>query len=76
MSQVNERFSVGCDLGGQGVRVAMIGSEGTEILMIFPRPAGNQAEEITERAVLDEAERRIRSALLALIGKNWPSDAV
>ncbi|MFV0281817.1 MAG: hypothetical protein ACK5JM_13790 [Rhodoblastus sp.] len=70
---VAERFNVNFQVTGDRARVALVGSDGTELLMILPFHAPYQTDrESLESAVMSEAEARMKSALLALIAKNWP----
>lgn len=73
MSGVAERFNMNFQVIGDKARVAMVGSDGTEMLMILPFYAPHLTERTElESAVMNEAETRIKAALLALIAKNWP----
>ena len=72
MSAGAERFNMNCQVIGDKARVALVGSDGTEILMILPFYAPHQSEAESESAVMNEAEVRMKAALLALISKNWP----
>lgn len=72
MSAGAERFNMNCQIVGDKARVAMVGSDGTEILMILPFYAPNHSESEADTAVMNEAEIRMKAALLALISKNWP----
>ena len=72
----NEVYEISCDSGGNRARIAMIGSQGSEILIVMPYAAspGAPDEEAIYR-ILKEGEARLRAALLSLISKRWPSDA-
>lgn len=70
---VAERFNMNFQVVGDRARVAMVGSDGTEVLMILPFYASTHSDqESVESAVMHEAETRMKAALLALIAKNWP----
>lgn len=73
MSGAAERFNMNFQVIGDKARVAMIGSDGTEVLMILPFYAPHLTDRMDlESAVMNEAESRMKAALLAVIAKNWP----
>lgn len=74
MSAGKERFTVNYHLGGDIARVALVGSDGTEVLMILPFHSRNNKESEVEAAIMSESEIRMKAALLALISKNWPRE--
>jgi len=55
-------------------RLALLGSEGAEVLIVFPLPDLLENAPDAESQVLREAEARLRAALLALITKSWPTE--
>ena len=74
MSARKERFNINYHLGGDKARVALVGSDGTEILMILPFHSRNNMDSEDEAAIMNESEIRMKAALLALISKNWPRE--
>lgn len=71
MSQV-ETFEIACDVDATRTRIALMGSDGTEILVVLRPGAPALSEADARRMVLQQVEQRLRVALLAVIAKNWP----
>lgn len=71
MSQV-ETFEIACDVDAARTRIALMGSDGTEILVVLRPGAPALSEADARRMVLQQVEQRLRVALLAVIAKNWP----
>lgn len=69
-----EKFTIACDWGEGRARVALVGTEGAEVLVVFPFDSESVAGPEVRKLVFEEGEARLRAALLAFIGKNWPSD--
>ena len=70
-----ETFDVACDWSADRARVALVGSEGTEILVILPFSAPHAADRAeAKQLIYKEGEARLRAALLTMIGTNWPSE--
>lgn len=68
-----EKFQIACDWRSNRARVALIGSNGTEVLVAFP--VDELALIDSDEAMLkisEEGESRLRAALLSMIGSNWP----
>lgn len=68
-----EKFEIACDWSSNRARVALIGSNGTEVLVAFPideLALMNRDEALLE--ISKEGESRLRAALMSVIGKNWP----
>ena len=71
-----ETFNIVCDWNNGRARIAMVGSDGSEVLIVIPFPNDAQTMKLEIReAVLKEGEIRLRQALLGLIAKGWPSEA-
>lgn len=71
MSQV-ETFEIACDVDATRTRIALMGSDGTEILVVLRPGAPALSEADARQMVLKQVEQRLRAALLAVIAKNWP----
>lgn len=68
-----EKFEIACDWSSSRARVALIGSNGTEVLVAFPVDDLVLTDyDQTSLTVFKDSEPRLRAALMSLIGKNWP----
>ena len=69
---INETFNVNSDWTENRVRIALIGSNGTEVLVVV-KCSDNAQPPSSHSEVLRLGESRLRAALLALIGFSWPT---
>ena len=70
-SPTNEKFTIVWDTVGSSVRVAFVGSHGSEMLMKLPSSA---SQFLSDEAVYASCEATLKAALLALISQGWPSN--
>lgn len=70
--EIFESFQVCCDWAEDRGRVALIGSQGTEVLIVVQIPGIGHAEQPHDE-VMRVSESRLRAALLALVGDSWPA---
>ena len=72
MASSDERFRISFDFAMGRGRIAMAGSSGSEIILVFPLKDGESSTSFrAEEAILEEGRSRLQSALVALIGKDW-----
>lgn len=74
LSGENEKFGIHYDSSGGRVRLAMIGSKGSEILILMPLERMVDSDDLSLQ-ILRYGEETLRAALMALIRERWPSDS-
>ena len=75
VSRDRENFQIWCDCNRGRARIAMIGSDGSEVLIALHFEGGDlEMTPAVREAILKEGEVRLRKALLALIAKGWPEE--
>ena len=70
-----EEFDITCGSGEGRARMSLVGSKGTEILIIVPFSSTNPPDGTAlEAMILKLGASRLRKALLSLISRNWPTE--
>lgn len=69
-----EEFEITCGSGEGRARMSLVGSKGTEILIIMPFSTTDPLDgKALEAMILKLGASRLRKALLSLISKSWPT---
>lgn len=69
-----EEFDITCGSGEGRARMSLVGSKGTEILIIMPFSGTNPPDGAAlEAMILKLGASRLRKALLSLISRSWPT---